>query len=91
MYNDLKIIEFLPVKMFSLHLGIGICGEPCPPKCRVCHLQVVNEIFFGNEDEPDARFVHLPDCKHLSMYFSYLLFIERKQIKIQFSRSYRIR
>lgn len=37
------------------HECIGLCGEPCPKKCRVCHLKEVTELFFGNEDEPDAR------------------------------------
>ncbi|UJR33622.1 hypothetical protein I4U23_021057 [Adineta vaga] len=47
------------------HDCIGICGEPCPAQCRICNKLVVQEIFFGTEDEPDARFVFLPDCKHL--------------------------
>ncbi|XP_051996715.1 NFX1-type zinc finger-containing protein 1-like [Xyrauchen texanus] len=47
------------------HPCIGLCGDPCPDKCRVCHPDDVTEIFFGNEDEPDARFIQLEDCKHL--------------------------
>ncbi|CAF3694346.1 unnamed protein product [Rotaria sp. Silwood1] len=47
------------------HTCIGLCGEPCPSQCRICHKDVVQEIFFGSEDEPDARFVFLPDCKHI--------------------------
>ncbi|XP_051562536.1 NFX1-type zinc finger-containing protein 1-like [Myxocyprinus asiaticus] len=47
------------------HPCIGLCGDPCPDKCRVCHPDDVMEIFFGNEDEPDARFIQLEDCKHL--------------------------
>ncbi|CAF5188977.1 unnamed protein product, partial [Rotaria sp. Silwood1] len=50
------------------HICIGLCGEPCPPQCRICHKDIVQEIFFGSEDEPDARFVFLPNCKHISMY-----------------------
>jgi hypothetical protein len=46
-----------------------MCGEPCPPQCRICNKRIVKEIFFGTEDEPDARFVFLPDCRHLSMFF----------------------
>ncbi|CAF1002415.1 unnamed protein product [Didymodactylos carnosus] len=45
--------------------GIGLCGEPCPSWCRICDRQKVKEIFFGNEDEPDARFVQLSDCRHI--------------------------
>ena len=47
------------------HPCIGLCGEPCPRFCRVCHREVVQEIFFGTEDEPDARFVQLEDCGHI--------------------------
>nr|XP_020660108.1 NFX1-type zinc finger-containing protein 1-like [Pogona vitticeps] len=47
------------------HPCVGLCGEPCPPKCRVCHRDELAEIFFGNEDEPDARFVVLWDCRHV--------------------------
>ncbi|XP_060591010.1 NFX1-type zinc finger-containing protein 1-like [Ruditapes philippinarum] len=45
------------------HPCIGLCGEPCPTDCRVCNEQTVTEIFFGNEDEPDAMFVLLEDCR----------------------------
>ncbi|XP_045385200.1 NFX1-type zinc finger-containing protein 1 [Lemur catta] len=47
------------------HPCIGLCGEPCPKKCRVCHVDEVTQIFFGSEDEPDARFVQLEDCSHI--------------------------
>ncbi|XP_054995479.1 NFX1-type zinc finger-containing protein 1 isoform X1 [Sorex araneus] len=47
------------------HPCIGLCGEPCPSKCRVCHREEVTQIFFGSEDEPDARFVQLEDCNHI--------------------------
>lgn len=47
------------------HPCIGLCGEPCPSKCRVCHHDEVTQIFFGYEDEPDARFVQLEDCSHI--------------------------
>ncbi|XP_039590839.1 NFX1-type zinc finger-containing protein 1 [Polypterus senegalus] len=43
----------------------GLCGEPCPNKCRICHHTELTEIFFGNEDEPDARFVQMEDCFHI--------------------------
>ncbi|XP_068745969.1 NFX1-type zinc finger-containing protein 1-like isoform X4 [Montipora capricornis] len=46
------------------HLCIGLCGENCPKKCRVCHKDEVTEIFFGTEDDPNARFVELADCGH---------------------------
>ncbi|CAL1276814.1 unnamed protein product [Larinioides sclopetarius] len=46
------------------HPCIGVCGEPCPKDCRECN-EEVKDIFFGSEDEPDARFVCLEDCKHI--------------------------
>ena len=47
------------------HPCIGLCGEKCPSKCRICNQEEVCEIFFGHEDEEDARFVELEECKHL--------------------------
>nr|CAD7432792.1 unnamed protein product [Timema monikensis] len=47
------------------HPCIGFCGETCPKLCRVCDKDQVTEIFFGQEDEDDARFVYLEDCKHI--------------------------
>uniref|UniRef100_A0A8C3SID3 Uncharacterized protein n=1 Tax=Chelydra serpentina TaxID=8475 RepID=A0A8C3SID3_CHESE len=49
------------------HPCAGLCGEPCPPKCRTCHGDELAEIFFGAEDEPGARFVLLEDCGHPSV------------------------
>lgn len=46
------------------HKCIGFCGETCPPLCRVCDEAEVTNIIFGYEDETDARFVYLEDCKH---------------------------
>ncbi|KAH1177640.1 hypothetical protein KIL84_011342 [Mauremys mutica] len=47
------------------HPCAGLCGEPCPPKCRTCHRDELAEILFGVEDEPEARFVVLEDCGHI--------------------------
>ncbi|XP_066288823.1 NFX1-type zinc finger-containing protein 1-like [Branchiostoma lanceolatum] len=44
---------------------IGMCGEPCPDKCRVCDREEMTETFFGTEEEDDARFVQLEDCGHV--------------------------
>ena len=33
--------------------------------CRVCHYEDLTQIFFGPEDEPDARFVELAHCGHV--------------------------
>lgn len=47
------------------HRSIGVCGEKIPHLCRVCNKDQVEEIFFGNEDEKNARFIELVDCKHI--------------------------
>ena len=47
------------------HRCIGVCGETCPDKCRVCHHDEVCEVLFGEEDEPDAMFVQLEECRHI--------------------------
>ena len=47
------------------HPCIGLCGEKCPRWCRKCHHKQVSEIFFGTEDEPNARFIELEDCGHI--------------------------
>lgn len=53
--------KLLPCK----HQCIGLCGEKCPKKCLVCDKDEVTEIFFGTEDDENARFVELADCGHL--------------------------
>ncbi|KAM3664102.1 NFX1-type zinc finger-containing protein 1 isoform 1-T1 [Ammospiza maritima maritima] len=47
------------------HPCVGLCGEPCPKKCLVCDREELTQIFFGSEDDPDARFVQLEDCGHV--------------------------
>ena len=47
------------------HLCIGLCGEKCPSLCRVCNKDEVTATFFGTEDDDDARFIELQDCKHI--------------------------
>ncbi|NWI50997.1 ZNFX1 protein, partial [Calyptomena viridis] len=47
------------------HPCVGLCGEPCPKKCLVCDREELTQIFFGFEDDPDARFVQLEDCGHV--------------------------
>ncbi|NWS74149.1 ZNFX1 protein, partial [Crotophaga sulcirostris] len=46
------------------HSCSGLCGEPCPQKCLVCNREELTQIFFGFEEDPDARFVQLEDCGH---------------------------
>ena len=47
------------------HPCVGLCGEKCPRLCRICNKEELEEIFFGSEDEEDARFLELLDCKHV--------------------------
>ncbi|XP_066564198.1 NFX1-type zinc finger-containing protein 1 isoform X2 [Amia ocellicauda] len=47
------------------HPCMGLCGEECPWKCRLCNKADLTEIFFGTEEAPDARFVVLSDCSHI--------------------------
>ncbi len=47
------------------HKCIGLCGELCPQLCRTCNQEEVTDLFFGNEDEENARFIVLPDCDHI--------------------------
>lgn len=50
------------------HQCIGLCGEPCPTLCKVCHRDIVTEVFLGSEDEENARYVQLEDCGHVFEY-----------------------
>lgn len=56
--------EPCPKKLDCGHDCVGFCGEPCPNLCRECDKDELTEVFFGYEDEEDANFVYLPDCKH---------------------------
>ena len=47
------------------HPCTGLCGEPCPKLCAICQKDVVTEVFFGTEDDEDARFIELLDCGHV--------------------------
>ena len=47
------------------HPCIGLCGEPCPRLCGICHKDKITEVFFGTEEEEDARFIELLDCGHV--------------------------
>ena len=51
-------------KLRCRHPCVGLCGEPCPKLCRICNKDQLCEIFFGDEDEDDARFIQV-DCGHV--------------------------
>ena len=44
------------------HKCVGLCGETCI--CKECNGDIT-DIFFGTEDDPDAKFVKLEDCGHI--------------------------
>ncbi|XP_034235841.1 NFX1-type zinc finger-containing protein 1-like [Thrips palmi] len=45
------------------HDCIGLCGDPCI--CKECNEEEVTTIFLGSEEDDGARFIRLPDCKHI--------------------------
>ena len=49
------------------HRCRGLCGEVCI--CAVCEKNddrdAITEIFLGGEEDEDALFIQLPDCKHI--------------------------
>lgn len=49
------------------HPCIGLCGEVCPDKCRVCDADYTEPItFLALEDfDPADRFIQLRDCGHV--------------------------
>uniref|UniRef100_A0A914PHN3 Uncharacterized protein n=1 Tax=Panagrolaimus davidi TaxID=227884 RepID=A0A914PHN3_9BILA len=57
--DDLSLVE---------HRCIGICGEECLKICKICNpekFSEIQQIFFGTEDNENARFVQLKDCGHI--------------------------
>ncbi len=62
-----RSVCLVPCKKLLLckHPCIGLCGEPCPTLCRICDKEQVEDILFGDEDEPNARFILLVDCNHI--------------------------
>nr|XP_054769133.1 NFX1-type zinc finger-containing protein 1-like [Lytechinus pictus] len=46
------------------HPCIGLCGEICPNKCRICDKGDEQLRFFGTEDIKTARYIQLEDCGH---------------------------
>ena len=51
------------------HPCVGLCGERCV--CSICKKnngEDVRKIFFGTEEDKDARFIMLKDCEHIFEY-----------------------
>ena len=58
--------EKCSLKLKCGHPCLGVCGEPCPPICRICSPD--NEyfqVYFGEEKEENSKFITLPDCGHI--------------------------
>ncbi|XP_076063757.1 NFX1-type zinc finger-containing protein 1-like isoform X2 [Oratosquilla oratoria] len=65
------------------HDCIGFCGDPCPPQCRVCNQEDLEEfILLGNESDEDARFVLLEDCGHAIEVEGLEFWLEQKKEEI---------
>ena len=48
------------------HACLGVCGEPCPQVCSICHPNDPTfNIFFGDEKRKSSKFVVLEDCHHV--------------------------
>lgn len=61
------------------HECVSVCGEKCPKLCRICDNKKLTEIFFGDEDEPDARFLQLADCGHVFEIQGLMKWMEREE------------
>uniref|UniRef100_A0A1X7UJV6 RZ-type domain-containing protein n=1 Tax=Amphimedon queenslandica TaxID=400682 RepID=A0A1X7UJV6_AMPQE len=64
--DRLRCNEPCQLKLQCGHPCLGLCYEPCPPLCRVCDPD--NEAFsilFGEESEPESRFIMLTECYHI--------------------------
>ncbi|KAL3275522.1 hypothetical protein HHI36_020281 [Cryptolaemus montrouzieri] len=66
------------------HKCVGFCGDPCPPLCRVCDKEELEEFFFGTEDEEDARFVLLKDCGHVLEASGMEMWLKQDENQIKF-------
>ncbi|XP_066147854.1 NFX1-type zinc finger-containing protein 1-like isoform X2 [Euwallacea fornicatus] len=66
------------------HPCVGFCGDPCPHLCRECDKDELTETFFGTEDEEDATFVLLADCKHVLEHSGLETWLDQNSDRIQF-------
>lgn len=65
MCNTMPCTEPCQEKLPCGHECIGFCGDPCPPLCRICNNNELQEIFLGYEEDKGARFVLLIECNHV--------------------------
>ncbi|XP_077298494.1 NFX1-type zinc finger-containing protein 1-like [Arctopsyche grandis] len=47
------------------HKCLGLCGEQCLDICKICKPEEFPQVFFGDEDDEDAKFIKLLDCQHV--------------------------
>ena len=68
------------------HLCLGLCGEKCVKACKECNPEnQVFQVFFGTEDEPNARFYEL-QCGHafeVSSLDKYMGLYEEEKQEVQ--------
>lgn len=57
MCNRIPCSEPCTHKLKCGHGCLGLCGELCPDICKVCNPENMPEIFFGHEEDEDARYV----------------------------------
>ena len=64
--NPQLCVQKCKLKLPCGHGCIGLCGDVCPPICRVCDPDNdLFQIYFGDEMEEDSSFITLPDCGHI--------------------------
>lgn len=57
--------EPCPKQLPCGHPCVGFCGDPCPPLCRTCNQQELEETLICYEADDDSRYVLLLECKHV--------------------------
>ncbi|KAG8442586.1 hypothetical protein GDO86_011395 [Hymenochirus boettgeri] len=70
-------------KLKCKHECIGLCGEPCPKKCRICDAEELSELFIDRKVDPEARFIELKDCSHIfeiTMFTQWMNQVEQDQV-----------
>ena len=73
------------------HPCIGLCGEECPKQCRICNKEEVSDIFFGTEDEENARFISLKDCGHIFEVIAMDQWMKQQQQENSSGKNYAIK
>ncbi|XP_061715975.1 NFX1-type zinc finger-containing protein 1-like [Cydia pomonella] len=57
--------EACPLILPCGHACRGLCGEPCPPACRLCDPDGFPTDLLGDPYEDDAKLIQLQDCPHI--------------------------